>query len=75
MAAQQASIERFLASAAEASKVILETVQKDGFIHCFSHLDADGIAAAGVMGKRFIGLTPSSESELLSSLTRKSSAK
>ena len=51
MAAQQTSIERFLASAAEASKVILETVQKDGFIHCFSHLDADGIAAAGVMGK------------------------
>ncbi len=51
MAAQQASIERFLASATEASKVILETVQKDGFIHVFSHLDADGIAAAGVMGK------------------------
>jgi RecJ-like exonuclease len=51
MAAQQASIERFLASATGASKVILETVQKDGFIHVFSHLDADGIAAAGVMGK------------------------
>ncbi len=51
MAAQQASIERFLASAAEASKVILETTQKDGFIHCFSHLDADGVAAAGVIGK------------------------
>ena len=51
MAIQQASIERFLASAAEASKVIVETVQKDGFIHCFSHLDADGVAAAGVMGK------------------------
>jgi RecJ-like exonuclease len=51
MAAQQASIERFLASAAEASKVILETVEKDGFIHIFSHLDADGVAAAGIMGK------------------------
>jgi RecJ-like exonuclease len=51
MTVQQASIERFLASAAEASKVILETVQKDGFIHVFSHLDADGVAAAGVMGK------------------------
>ena len=51
MATQQASIERFLASAAEASKVILETVRKDGFIHCFSHLDADGVAAAGVIGK------------------------
>ncbi|MCX6644586.1 MAG: DHH family phosphoesterase, partial [Candidatus Bathyarchaeota archaeon] len=51
MAAQQTSIERFLASAAEAAKVILETVQKDGFIHVFSHLDADGVAAAGVIGK------------------------
>ncbi len=51
MAAQQASIERFLATASEASKVILETVQKDGLVHVFSHLDADGIAAAGIMGK------------------------
>ena len=51
MAAQQASIERFLAKASEASKVILETAQKDGLVHVFSHLDADGIAAAGIMGK------------------------
>jgi RecJ-like exonuclease len=51
MATQQASIERFLATAAEASNVILETAQKDGFIHIFSHLDADGVAAAGIMGK------------------------
>jgi len=56
MAIQQASIERFLASATEASKVILETTQKDGFIHCFSHLDADGIAAAGIMGKALFRL-------------------
>ena len=52
MAAQtQANIDRFLAQAAEASRAILETTKKDGFIHVFSHLDADGIAAAGVMGK------------------------
>jgi RecJ-like exonuclease len=56
MAIQQASIERFLASAVEASKVILEVSQKDGFIHCFSHLDADGIAAAGVIGKTLFRL-------------------
>ena len=56
MAAQQASIERFLASASEAAKVILETAQKDGFIHVFSHLDADGVAAAGVMGKTLFRL-------------------
>ena len=56
MTVEQASIERFLASATEASKVILETVQKDGFIHCFSHLDADGIAAAGVITKALFRL-------------------
>ena len=49
--AQQASIQQFLASAAEAAKVIHETVRSDGFIVVFSHLDADGVAAAGVMGK------------------------
>jgi single-stranded-DNA-specific exonuclease len=48
---QQASIEQFLVAANRAAKVILETVQKDGFIVVFSHLDADGVAAAGVMGK------------------------
>ncbi len=48
---QQASIEQFLMAADKAAKVILETVQKDGFIVVFSHLDADGVAAAGVMGK------------------------
>ena len=51
MAAQQKSIEDFLVSANEAAKVILETVKKDGFILAFSHLDADGVAAAGVIGK------------------------
>ena len=56
MAAQQASIEQFLASATEASKVILETTQKNGFIHCFSHLDADGVAAGGIMSKALFRL-------------------
>src|SRR3990172_7928887 len=51
MATQQRSIEDFLSSANEAAKVILETVKKDGFILVFSHLDADGVAAAGIMGK------------------------
>ncbi len=50
MAVQQ-NIEGFLASENEAAKVILETVKKDGFILVFSHLDADGVAAAGIMGK------------------------
>jgi len=41
----------FLNSASEAAKTILETVKQDGFIHVFSHLDADGVAAAGIIGK------------------------
>jgi single-stranded-DNA-specific exonuclease len=44
-------IEDFQAAASTAAKAIQETIQNDGFIHVFSHLDADGIAAAGVIGK------------------------
>jgi single-stranded-DNA-specific exonuclease len=51
MATEPTPIEQFLASAAEAAKVIVETAEKDGGIQVFSHLDADGVAAAGIMGK------------------------
>lgn len=51
MAQQPESIQKFLTQANEAAKVITETAQKDGFISCFSHLDADGVAAAGVICK------------------------
>jgi single-stranded-DNA-specific exonuclease len=56
MAEEQASTERFLASAARAAKAIAETAEKDGFIHVFSHLDADGVAAAGIMGNALFRL-------------------
>src|SRR3972149_2463525 len=56
MAEEQTPIERFLASAAQAAKAIVETVEKDGFIHVFSHLDADGVAAAGILGKALFRL-------------------
>jgi single-stranded-DNA-specific exonuclease len=56
MATLQTSIDPFISSAAEAAKVILETSKQDGFIHVFSHLDADGIAAAGVIGKALFRL-------------------
>jgi RecJ-like exonuclease len=46
----------FLNSTSQAAKVILETVKDDGFIHVFSHLDADGIAAAGIIGKALFRL-------------------
>ncbi len=51
MAATQTPTEQFLASAQTAAKAIREIVEKDGFILVFSHLDADGIAAAGIIGK------------------------
>ena len=41
----------FLKSTSEAAKLILECVEGDGFIHVTSHLDADGLAAAGIIGK------------------------
>ncbi|MCW4018609.1 MAG: DHH family phosphoesterase [Candidatus Bathyarchaeota archaeon] len=50
------AIEAFLADAQKAANVILETVQNDGFIHIFSHLDADGITAAGVIGRALFRL-------------------
>ncbi|MDH5793573.1 MAG: DHH family phosphoesterase, partial [Candidatus Bathyarchaeota archaeon] len=40
----------------QAAKTILETVKEDGLIHVFSHLDADGVAAAGIIGKTLFRL-------------------
>ena len=51
MALSESQTEKFLDSAKQAAETILETAKEDGFIHVFSHLDADGIAAAGIMGK------------------------
>ncbi len=45
------AVEGFLSAAAKAAQAIRETAQNDGFIHIFSHLDADGIAAASVISK------------------------
>ncbi len=45
------NVEGFLADATKAAQLINSVIQTDGFIHLFSHLDADGIAAAGVIGK------------------------
>lgn len=46
----------FFNVASQAAKTILETVNKDGFVHVFSHLDADGVAAAGIIGKALFRL-------------------
>jgi single-stranded-DNA-specific exonuclease len=46
----------FLGSAEKAAMAIRETVRQDGLIHVFSHLDADGVAAAGIIGKALFRL-------------------
>jgi RecJ-like exonuclease len=51
MAQQPESFTKFLAQAGTAAKAIKEVTDKDGFVSCFSHLDADGVAAAGVISK------------------------
>jgi len=56
MSAASESTSAFLADVAKAAQFIRETVHTDGFIHVFSHLDADGIAAAGVIGKALFRL-------------------
>ena len=56
MATEQTAIKGFLLSAKKASEVIIEAVEKDDFIHVFSHLDADGVAAAGIIGKALLRL-------------------
>jgi RecJ-like exonuclease len=56
MASEETNAEGFLDSARQAANTILETVKEDGFIHAFSHLDADGVAAAGIVGKTLFRL-------------------
>jgi single-stranded-DNA-specific exonuclease len=56
MTTEQTAIKDFLLSAKKASEVIIEAVEKDDFIHVFSHLDADGVAAAGIIGKALLRL-------------------
>jgi single-stranded-DNA-specific exonuclease len=56
MPVETRNTEAFLIDAATAARIINETVQNDGFIHVFSHLDADGIAAAGIIGKALFRL-------------------
>lgn len=47
----EGQVTSFLGSAEKAAKAIHETVEQDGLIHVFSHIDADGVAAAGIIGK------------------------
>lgn len=52
----ESQISGFLDSAKQAAKAIVETAHDDGLIQVFSHLDADGVAAAGIIGKALLRL-------------------
>lgn len=41
----------FFESVAKAANALQEAAKEDNYIYVFSHLDADGIAAAGIIGK------------------------
>jgi single-stranded-DNA-specific exonuclease len=56
MPLDKTQIADFNAAATQAAETIRETAEKDGFIHVFSHLDADGIAAAGIITKALVRL-------------------
>ena len=56
MTLNEKQITGFLGSASEAAETILETVKEDGFINVVSHLDADGLSAAGIIGKALFRL-------------------
>jgi len=51
MALDREKIKDFWNSVLQAARTIRETVKEDGYIQVFSHLDADGLAAAGIIGK------------------------
>jgi RecJ-like exonuclease len=56
MTIEEKQLSSFSDAAALAAKTILEVAKEDGFIHVFSHLDADGVAAAGIVGKMLFRL-------------------
>ncbi|NIR86590.1 DHH family phosphoesterase [Candidatus Bathyarchaeota archaeon] len=51
MTAKKEQIKNLLKSASEAANLIREYVEEEKTIHVASHFDADGLAAAGVIGK------------------------
>jgi len=56
MTLDEKQITDFLDSVSQAAETILETVKENGVIHVFSHLDADGLAAAGIIGRALFRL-------------------
>jgi len=53
------SLKSLLESASKAAEAILKCVDEGGLIHVSSHFDADGLAAAGIIGKALTRLEAS----------------
>lgn len=51
MALDEKQTASFFEGVSKAAEKVLEAIKEDSLIHVFSHLDADGIAAAGIIGK------------------------
>lgn len=51
MSVKKELVDAFLDNASKAASIILKCVEQDGVIHVASHLDADGLAATGIVGK------------------------
>ncbi|MDH5268078.1 MAG: DHH family phosphoesterase [Candidatus Bathyarchaeota archaeon] len=56
MSVKKEKIDAFLASASDAAEIVLKSVGEDEVIHIVSHLDADGLSAAGIIGKSLLRL-------------------
>jgi RecJ-like exonuclease len=56
MDAGESQVAGFLDSTKQAAEAIVETAEAEGLVHVFSHLDADGVAAAGIIGKALLRL-------------------
>ena len=56
MSVKKEKIDAFLASASDAAEIVLKSVGEDEVIHVVSHLDADGLSAAGIIGKSLLRL-------------------
>ena len=54
MPIKQGQKDAFLKSVSEAARLVLECIEGDGFVHVTSHLDADGLAAAGIIGNALV---------------------
>ncbi|MCW3981628.1 MAG: DHH family phosphoesterase, partial [Candidatus Bathyarchaeota archaeon] len=56
MQVEEKAVEAFKSDAHKAAKLIAGSVDDGRFIHVVSHLDADGLAAAGIIGKALLRL-------------------